>query len=68
MRKYKNILSAALFASFMFIQLIILRMANQAGRGYLTDSAQEWVYCFIQVAVILGFLAHALVHMALGDK
>lgn len=68
MRKYKSIPSAALFASFMFIQLIILRMANQAGRGYLTDSAQEWVYCFIQVAVILGFLAHALVHKALGDK
>ena len=68
MRKSKNILCSALFASFMFIQLIILRMANQAGRGYLPDSSQEWVYCFIQVAVILGFLAHALIQRTLGDK
>lgn len=48
-----------LFASFMLLQFVILRMGNQAGRGYLPDSRQELVYLFLQCAVIPGFLLHA---------
>ena len=48
-----------LFASFTLMQLVILRMGNQAGRGYLPDSRQELVYLFLQCAVIPGFLLHA---------
>lgn len=53
---------AALFAAFMLSQLIILRLGNQAGRGYLSEARQTLVYCFIQIAVILGFLFHALIY------
>lgn len=44
----------------MFIQFVILRLANQSGRGYLPETLQEKVYLFIQIAAILGFLTHAL--------
>lgn len=58
--KNKSIRYALLFTSFMFTQLVILRLANQAGRGYLPETQQEMVYLFIQIAAILGFLGHAL--------
>ena len=48
-----------LFASFMLLQFVILRMGNQAGRGFLPDRRQELVYLFLQCAVIPGFLLHA---------
>ena len=48
-----------LFASFMLLQFVILRMGNQAGRGFLPDRQQELVYLFLQCAVIPGFLLHA---------
>lgn len=48
-----------LFAAFVFVQLVILRMGNQAGRGFLSEAVQEKVYLFLQVAAILGFLSGA---------
>ena len=58
--KNKNVRAAILFAAFMFTQFVILRMGNQAGRGYLSDEKQEFVYLFIQIAVIVGYICHAL--------
>ena len=52
---------APLFFCFMFIQYTVLRLANAAGRGYLSDSEQEWVYYIIQAIVIAGFLVFAAV-------
>ena len=49
-----------LFAAFMFVQFVILRLANQAGRGFLPPAQQEYVYLFAQVAAIVGFLGSAL--------
>ncbi len=49
----------ALFASFVFLQFVVLRFGNQAGRGYLAESRQETVYGFLQVFVIIGFFVHA---------
>lgn len=56
----KSIRYTLLFASFMFVQFVILRLANQSGRGYLPESQQEKVYLFIQIAAVTGFLSHAL--------
>ena len=61
MKKYKNAVVASLFFSFMFIQYAVLRLGNQAGRGYLSDERQQYVYLFIQLFVICGFLSYALV-------
>ena len=36
-------------------------MSNQAGRGYLEEQYQEFVYLFIQLVVIGGFFIHALI-------
>ena len=55
-----NVKYTVLFASFMFLQYAVLRMANRAGRGYLSDEAQEKVYLFIQIFAIAGFLSYAL--------
>ena len=52
---------AVLFSAFMFVQFIILRMGNQAGRGFLAEQHQELVYLFIQIVVICGFFSHALI-------
>ncbi len=52
----------------MLIQFVSLRLANGAGRGYLTEAVQEKVYLFIQVAAILGFLAHALIRCKERDR
>ena len=62
----KNIRCALPFASFMFIQLVVLRLANQSGRGFLPEAQQEKVYLFIQVAAIIGFLSHALLRCLKG--
>lgn len=61
MLKNKNFNLTLLFGSFMFLQLITLRLANQAGQGILPSGLSELVYCFTQVAVILGYLVYALV-------
>lgn len=58
--KLKRIRYVLSFTSFMFVQFVILRLSNQAGRGYLPEAQQERVYLFIQVAAIIGFLGHAL--------
>lgn len=58
--KNKSIRYTLLFTSFMFAQLVTLRLANQAGRGYLPEKQQELVYLFIQIAAIIGFLSYAL--------
>lgn len=60
--KNKNIAFIWLFSAFVFVQFVILRMGNQAGRGFLPERQQELVYMFIQIAVILGYFAHALLY------
>ena len=52
----KNLTAAVLFFSFMFLQFIILRFGNQAGRGFMPSDKQELVYVFLQVFVISGFV------------
>ena len=52
----------------MFAQFVVLRMANQAGRGYLTEERQAYVYLFTQVVAIAGFLSHAAAYGALKNK
>ena len=59
--KSKNGRLILLFGSFMLLQLIILRLGNQSGRGYLTENIQELVYYAIQAVVIFGYFAHAAV-------
>ena len=61
----KNAAAALFFASFTFLQFVILRMGNQAGRGFLTDDRQEKVYVFLQIFVIGGAALHAVLHPAL---
>ena len=56
----------AIFGSFMFLQYVILRFCNQAGRGYLPDAQQESVYYAVQAFVILGFLVYALTRRLQG--
>ena len=67
-QKNKNIRMGVLFFSFMFVQFVILRMSNQAGRGYLEDQHQELVYLFIQLVVVGGFLSYALVKTKYQSK
>ena len=50
-----------IFASFMLIQLVILRLGNQAGRGFILPEHQELVYYGIQLPVILGFVLRSFV-------
>ena len=63
-RNHKRINLVVLFFSFMYVQLVLLRAGNSAGRGYLSDARQEWVYGFFFFSSILGFLLHA----ALGPR
>ena len=58
----KNAAVSLFFAAFMFLQFVILRMGNQAGRGFLADGQQEKVYIFLQVFVIGGVALHGLLH------
>lgn len=60
LQKHTSVGLTLLFGAFMLVQLMILRLGNQAGRGFLPEGQQELVYAFLQVIVILGFLAHAL--------
>ncbi len=57
--KNKNAAAAATFFAFMFLQYVVLRFGNQAGRGFLSDAVQENVYRFIQIAAVIGFLSFA---------
>lgn len=59
LQTHKHLHIFLLMFPFMYIQLVILRLGNSAGRGYLSDARQEYVYFFLQVAVITGFLLHA---------
>ena len=75
MNKIKNILNmnkaltgTLLFGSFMLIQLITLRLSNLAGQGYLEKENQEYVYPFIQIIVILGFLLHTLFQKIINKR
>ena len=45
-----------IFAAFMLIQLVILRLGNKAGRGFIMPEHQELVYYGMQLPVILGFV------------
>ena len=56
----KHAKTTALFASFMFLQYVILRMGNGAGKNYLPNEVQEKVYLFLQIFAIAGFLSFAL--------
>ena len=56
----KHFTAGLFFASFVFLQFLILRMGNGAGRGFLPQARQDRVYVFLQIAVICGILLHAL--------
>lgn len=58
----KNAVAAFFFASFMFLQFVILRMGNQAGRGFLSAKQQENVYIFLQIFVICGIAFHIILN------
>ncbi len=60
MLKNRNIRLTATAASFFLMQFLILRLANQSGRGFLPEEQQELVYCFLQIFVLLGFFIHTL--------
>ena len=60
--KKKNIMSTLLFGAYVLVQFTILRLANQAGRGYLAEERQELVYLFLQIIVIAGFILHTLLY------
>ena len=51
-----------IFASFMLIQLVILRLGNQAGRGFIMPEHQELVYYGMQLPVILGFVLRSFIN------
>lgn len=61
LEKNKTLSGVLLFTAFMTVQLVTLRLANQAGSGYLETDQLELVYLFAQFAVIAGFLIHAAV-------
>ncbi len=54
------------FSSFMFIQLVFLRLGNKAGMGFLPGGLAEHVYYLIQVFVIAGFAIFAAVKRKAG--
>lgn len=60
LQQNKGVAGTLLFAAFMLIQFVSLRLANQAGSGYLATEHQELVYLFIQVLVMAGIFLHAL--------
>ena len=66
--KNKTLRAALLFGAFMYAQLVILRACNAAGRGFLSDDRQAWVYCLLQVPVIAGYLLHAVLQPRLSPK
>ena len=68
MRKIKNAVYGGLFFSFMFIQYVVLRFGNQAGRGYLSDDVQRYVYLMIQLFVIAGFFVFALINRLIKNR
>ena len=51
-----------IFAAFMLIQLVILRLGNKAGRGFIMPEHQELVYYGMQLPVILGFVLRSFVN------
>lgn len=51
-----------IFESFMLIQLVILRLGNQAGRGFILPEHQELVYYGIQIPVIIGFVLRSVIN------
>ena len=61
-QKHKNLTCGLLFAAFMFVQLVVLCLANGAGQGFLSDACKSLPYFFKQAVVIAGFLAHALLY------
>ncbi len=63
----KTLTLTGLFASFMYLQFVVLRLANGAGSGFLSVERQEQVYYWLQVFVILGFLAYAFLHRRAGS-
>ena len=67
LQKNKDIMLLLLFFPFMFVQLVSLRAGNSAGMGYLSAERQELVYCFLQVAVILGFVLHMFANLLLKN-
>ncbi len=64
----KQIIPLGLFSSFMFLQFVILRMGNQAGRGFLSAEMQEYVYVFLQLFAIGGIAAYVLLKTVLDQS
>lgn len=63
-----NIMCTLLFAAFMLLQLITLRMANGAGGGYLSAEWQNRVYLFIQLIVVVGIMCHVALYRLIAAK
>ena len=57
--KNRKISFILLFASFVYIQFVTLRLGNRAGWGLLSEPHQEFVYFFLQIFVIGGYLLYA---------
>ena len=68
LQKNINIICTLLFAAFMLLQLVTLRMANQAGRGFLAAEIQDKVYLFIQIIVIMGIICHMILYRLISRK
>lgn len=68
LQKKINIMCTLLFAAFMLLQLITLRLSNVAGRGYLPTKTQDKVYLFLQIFVIAGILCHVFVYRLIAQK
>lgn len=58
----RNTQLTCMFGSFVFLQFVVLALANHAGEGYLSTGQRELVYYALQVFVILGYLLYSLLH------
>ncbi len=68
LQKNINIKSTLLFAAFMLLQLVVLRMANGAGQGYLSAAWRDRVYLVIQMVVLTGISLYILLHRLIAKK
>lgn len=67
-QKNKSMMGTLLFAAFVLIQFSTMRLANQAGRGYLATEQQEFVYLFLQIIVIAGIMLHMLFYRLIRSR
>ena len=60
-KRRETVKLTGLYAAYVFLMLSVLRIASHAGDGFLSVRQQEMVYYVLQIFVILGFFAYALV-------